>query len=130
MPGHISPGQSYYAYANVPASGAPASGMASVTPDLSAVTAGQSAAAYSSAGGPFSFGGTSYTYRSASLTAGSSLSQCRYTYPVVGTDAAGNVSRTDQQVMVDRQGRAGRTHYTRIHGAVGRDRLRDHPGPA
>jgi len=127
MPGHITQGQSYFAYANVTDGG---SGMSTVTADLSPITSGQTAAAYGTAGGPFSYRGTSYTYRTASQTAGASLSQCRYTYPVVSTDAAGNVSRTDQQAMVDRQIGAAGTYYTRIDGAAAGDDLGDDQGTA
>jgi hypothetical protein len=56
-------------YANVVDSGNPAAGVGTVTADASAITVGQTAAAMSTAGGPFTVNGTSYTHRSASLTA-------------------------------------------------------------
>jgi len=59
----------YYVYANVTDAGNPASGTATVTADVSAITAGQTAAAMTS--GSYTANGVSYNYRSASLTAGS-----------------------------------------------------------
>ena len=117
IPGHLTQGSAYYAYANVSDSGAPASGISTVTADLSAITSGQTAAAYGTAGGPFSFGGTSYTYRTASLTAGSSLSQCRSAYPVTTTDVAGNSTSADQRVMIDKKLDAN-TYHMRVDGPV------------
>lgn len=86
--GYIHQGGTYNVYANVTDSGAPASGVASVSGDLSAVTTGQSAAALSP--GSFSIGGAGYGYRTASLTANATLAAGTYSYSLTSKDAAAN----------------------------------------
>jgi hypothetical protein len=72
--GFIKQGGAYRVYATVTDSGNPAAGVGTVTADASAITTGQTAAAMTTTGGPFSINGTSYTYRSAALTANGALS--------------------------------------------------------
>jgi len=87
-PGFIKQGGTYFVYANVTDTGNPASGVSTVTANVSTITTGQTAASLSS--GSFSVGGVSYNYRSASLTANNPLSAGSYTYSLTSTDVAGN----------------------------------------
>ncbi|MDX6646484.1 MAG: large repetitive protein [Miltoncostaeaceae bacterium] len=99
-PGYIKQGAAYTVLASVTDTGNPASGVSSVTGNVSAVTAGQTAAAL--AAGSFSAGGTSYNRGSASLTAGASLTEGTKTYSLTSTDVAGNVgTQSTFSVVVD-----------------------------
>ncbi|PZS25713.1 MAG: hypothetical protein DLM59_19805 [Pseudonocardiales bacterium] len=121
---HITPGASYYMYADLTDVGAPASGMATVTANASALTTGQSSAALTS--GAYSFAGVNYNYRSALLTADSNatLSACSYTPTVTGTDLAGNAATNNaSKVMVDRNMLAG--YNVRLDGATAADQAYD-----
>jgi hypothetical protein len=92
--GQIQSGGTYYVYANVSDAGNPASGVQTVTADLSSFDTGVTAAALTTTGGPWTVGGTSYAYRTAQLTANSSLTGgASYSYSLTMTDVAGN-SRT------------------------------------
>jgi hypothetical protein len=86
--GYIHQGGAYNVYANVTDSGAPASGVASVSGDLSTITTGQSAAALSP--GSFSIGGAGYGYGTAGLTATATLAAGTYSYSLTSKDAAAN----------------------------------------
>lgn len=88
VPGYIRQGGTYHVYANAGDTGNPASGVGSLTADVSAATAGQTAAALSSAGGPWTVDGVSYAYRSASLTADAGLSAGTHAYTTAVTDQA------------------------------------------
>ena len=100
VPGYIRQGGTYLVYANVSDSGAPASGIASVTANASAITTGQSAAALSA--GSFPIGGVTYSHRSGALTANASLAAGTYAYSLAAKDLANN-SRTQSgyTVVVD-----------------------------
>jgi hypothetical protein len=89
--GYVKQGGTYYVYANVSDTGNPASGISTVTADVSAVTTGSTAVTITS--GAYSAQGTSYNYRSASLTASNPLAAGSKSYSITSTDAAGN-SRT------------------------------------
>jgi len=97
VPGFIKQGGGYNVYATVSDSGAPASGTASVSANASPITTGQTAAALSS--GSFSFGGVSYNYRSAALTANAVLAAGTYSYSLTSRDLAAN-SRTQSGFTV------------------------------
>lgn len=104
--GQIKKGGTYYVYANVSDTGNPASGVASVTANVSSITSGSTAVALSA--GSFTAGGVSYGYRSASLTAGSSLAAGSYTYSLTSTDSAGNsATQSGYSVVVDNTAPAG-----------------------
>src|SRR2546423_3726779 len=60
------PGALYFVYANVADSGNPASGVSTVTVDVSTITAGQTAVALTS--GSYTVNGVTYNYRSTGLT--------------------------------------------------------------
>ena len=96
---YIRQGGTYYVYANVTGSGTPPAGVSSVTADVSAITAGQTAVALSS--GSFAVGTQTYDYRSAQLTAKSSLSAGSKAYTVALTDSGGTKTTTGYTVTVD-----------------------------
>jgi hypothetical protein len=100
VPGYIRQGGAYQVYAGVTDTGAPASGISSVTANVSTITTGQSAAALSS--GSFPIGGVTYTHRSAALTANAVLTAGTYSYSLTSKDLANN-SRTQSgsTVIVD-----------------------------
>ncbi len=100
VPGYIRQGGTYYVYANVGDSGAPASGVSTVTANASSVTTGQSAVAL--AAGSFSAGGASYNYRTASQTANASLAAGTYSYSLTSKDVAANSgTQSGYSVVVD-----------------------------
>jgi hypothetical protein len=87
-PAFIKQGASYYVYANVSDTGNPASGIASVTADVSAISLGQSSVTLTS--GSYSAGGTSYNHRSAALTANAVLPEGSTAYSISATDNDSN----------------------------------------
>jgi hypothetical protein len=98
--GFIRPGGTYNLYAQTADTGNPASGVSTVTGNLSSITSGQTAAAL--AAGSFSFEAASYNRRSATLTAGSSLANGTYAYTLTLTDTAGNTkTESGYTVTVD-----------------------------
>lgn len=78
----------YFIYANATDSG---SGVDTVTANVSNITAGQTAATLSACSSSCTVAGTTYAYKSAALTADSSVTANK-TYTVTATDAAGNPS--------------------------------------
>lgn len=98
--GYIRQGGSYYVYANASDTGNPASGIASVTGNVSNVTTGQTAAALAS--GSFTAAGQSYNRRSALLSANAALAQSTYNYTLALADNDSN-SQTQSgfSVVVD-----------------------------
>jgi len=96
LDGTIRPGGTYYVYANVSDSGNPASGIASVKANVSAITSGQTAAVLSTSGSPYTVDGVSYGYRSAQLTAGSSISTGAKSYELTLADSAGNSAESGE----------------------------------
>jgi hypothetical protein len=115
---HIRPGVSYYLYGELSDSGNPASGVASVTANLNAISSGETAA--SMPFGAFSFAAIGYNRRTAALTADATLSACSYTPTITSTDVAGN-SGTDNasKVMVDRD--LLNAYHVRVDGVAGAD---------
>lgn len=86
LAGSIKQGGTYYVYANVADSGNPASGIASVRTDESAITTGQTNVSLSS--GSYSVNGVSYNYRTALQTADGSLSGTK-NYTITSADVLG-----------------------------------------
>jgi hypothetical protein len=86
--GFIAQGKTYRVYANVNDTGNPASGVSTVTANVTNITAGQSSANLSS--GSFTVAGTSYGYRSNSLTADNPLSAGSKSFSITATDGASN----------------------------------------
>jgi hypothetical protein len=97
--GAIKQGGTYFVYANVTGSGSPPAGLASLTADTSTITTGSTTAALSS--GSYTVGGQSYNYRSAQLTAKSSLAAGTSAFTVKVTDTAGTATTTNYSVTVD-----------------------------
>lgn len=91
VPGYVKQGGTYYLYANITDTGNPASGLASATADVSAVTSGQTASGVTTTGGPWTVGGTSYSRRStAAVTASNPLSEGAKMYTLTMADNASN----------------------------------------
>ncbi|HSR95140.1 MAG TPA: hypothetical protein VLK56_09780 [Solirubrobacterales bacterium] len=85
--GYVKAGATYYVYAKVTDSGNPPSGIASVKANVNSITSGQTAVPL--VAGSYSVAGTAYNYRSAQLTAGSSVSGSK-SYSLSLADFAGN----------------------------------------
>ncbi len=90
LAGYVKQGGAYFVYANATDTGNPASGVSTITANLSNITTGATSVALTSTGGPFSAQGVSYTYRSALQTASNPLAAGGKTYTLTLTDVAGN----------------------------------------
>jgi hypothetical protein len=103
--GYIHPGGTFYVYANASDGGSGLSG--TITANVSA-QGGGSAVSLSSSGGPFtvltSSGSTSYTYRSAQVTAGAAPGTG---FSVTATDTVGNSTTSNGTITVDSGGKPG-----------------------
>ena len=82
--GYINASGTYYVYGAATDSGAPASGIATVTANVTTVTTGQTAVPL--VAGSYSAGGVSYGYRSAQLTAKATLGAGPLAFSVTATD--------------------------------------------
>jgi hypothetical protein len=104
--GTIAQGSTYYVYANATDSGNPASGVATVTANVDNITTGQTNVALTTAGGPWTIGGVSYAYRSASLTANNPLTAGSKSYTLTLTDSHTPANSATQtfSVTVDNTG--------------------------
>jgi hypothetical protein len=81
----------YAIYANATDTGNPASGVSTVTANVSSITSGQAAVALSACSSGCTVGGVTYGYKSATLTAKSTLTGgSSINYTVTPTDAANN----------------------------------------
>jgi hypothetical protein len=103
--GFIRKSGTYRVYANVTDTGNPASGVASVTADVSALTSGQTAAPLTA--GSYTVGGVTYNYASATLTAGASITEGAKAFTVRATDGASNSGTASGSVTVDNTAPAG-----------------------
>jgi hypothetical protein len=97
--GAIRPGATYRVYATVADTGAPASGVSSVTANVSAITPGQTAAPMTA--GSFTVDGVTYNRQSAVLTAQAGLPNGARLFSVTGVDGASNSATANGTVMVD-----------------------------
>lgn len=115
--GTIRKGGTYYVYANGADTGNPASGVSTIKANVSSITSGQTAATLSA--GTFTVEGQSFTRRSASLTAGSTLAAGSASYALTVTDANAN-ARTESgfTVDVDNTAPAGTDVQTTNGGAI------------
>ncbi len=100
-PGFVKQGGTYFIYANASDTGSTASGISTVTANVNNVETGQTAVAMTTAGGPFTVGGVSYSYRSASLTASNPLVAGVKSFTVTATDVSGNTGGFTGSVTVD-----------------------------
>jgi hypothetical protein len=97
--GWIKKGGVYAVYANAQDS---ASGLSSITADVSAVTAGQTALALTPCASSCTIAGVTYAWKSATKTAGAALAEGALTYTVTPTDQAANsVASSGFGVQVD-----------------------------
>jgi hypothetical protein len=85
--GYVKAGETYFVYANVTDSGNPPSGISSVKANVSSITSGQTAVPLVT--GSYTVDGVAYDYRSAQLTAGSSISGTK-SYSLALVDVVGN----------------------------------------
>ena len=99
--GYLSQNEPYYVYANATDSSGVASMSANVAVTSNVLTTGATATPLTTAGGPWTIGGTSYAYRSSLLQSNSSISAGNKTYSVSATDNAGNSGSTNFTVAVD-----------------------------
>ncbi len=115
--GTIRKGGTYYVYANAADTGNPASGVSTIKADVSSITSGQTAATLSA--GTFTVEGQSFTRRSASLTAVSTLAAGSASYALTVTDANAN-ARTESgfTVAVDNTAPTGTDVQTGNGGAT------------
>jgi hypothetical protein len=95
---YIRSGGTYRVYANVTDVGTPPSGTASVTANVAALTAGQTAAPLTA--GSWTVDGITFNYRSAQLTAGA-LGNGTQTFTINATDAASNANSAMASVTID-----------------------------
>ncbi|MCA1684129.1 MAG: hypothetical protein LC708_03265, partial [Actinobacteria bacterium] len=95
--GYIRQGGTFYVYASV--SDAGGSSIAAVTADVSSVATGQTAVAMTA--GSYPFGGVTYTYRSAALTANATIAPAAYSYTITASDNATNAATPSYSLTVD-----------------------------
>jgi hypothetical protein len=89
--GYVRNAGTFYVYANVTDVGSPAVGISAVTTDVSTIRTGTTAAAMTTAGGPWTVEGVTYNYRSASITANVAAEGTK-AFSVRATDANANVT--------------------------------------
>ena len=99
--GYVRQGGTYVVYASAVDAGAPASGIASVTADVSTLTPGVTALSLPKCTSSCSVGGVTYGYKSAVTTAGSPLAEGAFSAPVTATDKAGNTGSFTASGTVD-----------------------------
>ena len=87
-PGYLKQGGSYYVYASVTDPGIYATGVASVTADVSTITTGTTAASLTA--GSYTVAGVSYNYRGSLLTANAVLVAGAKTFTITAKDVANN----------------------------------------
>lgn len=87
----------YRVYANITDGGSPATGVTSVTADLSSVTSG--ATAITLTAGTYTVGGVNYAYRSPSLRTG--VAKGSYGYPLTWNDGGGSHTRNNLTAVVN-----------------------------
>jgi hypothetical protein len=98
--GFVKQGGTYFVYANATDAGSPASGISSVTANLSAITTGATAVAL--VAGSYSAEDVAYGYRSASRVAANPLTAGSKSFSLASTDVAGNSrTQTGFSVTVD-----------------------------
>lgn len=98
--GFVRPGGSYNLYAQASDTGNPASGISSVTADVSALSSGQTALPLAAEAA--SFGGVSYNRRSAAVSVDAKHAEGSFKYSLTLTDAAKNSkTETEYTVTVD-----------------------------
>ena len=102
-PGFVKQGGTYFVYANAnDTAGTTGTHVVStVTANVTNITTGSTAVALTTTGGPWTVGGVSYAYRSASLTASNPVVAGAKSFTVTATDASGNTGGFTGSVTVD-----------------------------
>jgi hypothetical protein len=124
-PGFVKQAGTYFIYANAADTGSTASGISTVRANVTNVTSGQTAVALTTTGGPFTVGGVSYSYRSASLTASNPLAAGVKSFTVTATDVAGNAGGFTGSVTVDNTVPTAFNIQTTNAGIAGRAEIGD-----
>ncbi len=120
-PGYVKQGGTYYIYANAnDTAGTTGTHVVSaVTANVTNITTGSTAVALTTTGGPWTVGGVSYAYRSASLTATNPQIAGAKSFTVTATDGAGNTSTAfSGSVVVDNTVPTAMDVQTANHGAT------------
>jgi len=99
--GYVRQGGTYVVYANAADGGSPASGIATVTADVSTLNSGVTALSVPKCTSSCSIGGVTYGFKSAVTTAGSSVTQGAFSFPVTATDKAGGTGSFTASGTVD-----------------------------
>ena len=99
--GYVRQGGTYVVYASASDAGSPASGIATVTADVSALNAGVTALSLPKCTSSCTIGGVTYGYKSAVTTAGSPVTQGALSFPVTATDKAGGTGTFSVAGAVD-----------------------------
>jgi predicted ribosomally synthesized peptide with SipW-like signal peptide len=125
VPGFVRRSGTYHVYANVTDVGNPASGVQSVTADVSSLTGGATGVALSA--GSWTVGAVTYSHRSAQLTVDAGVSEGTKPYTIATMDNDGNSGTAPGSVVVDNTAPAGADVQTANSGGgtVGRPELGD-----
>ena len=99
--GFVRQGGTYVVYASASDAGNPASGIATVTADVTTLNAGVTALSIPKCTSSCTIGGVTYGYKSAVTTAGSPISQGALSFPVTATDKAGGTGSFTASGTVD-----------------------------
>ena len=99
--GYVRQGGTYVVYASATDGGSPASGIATVTADVSTLNTGVTALALPACTSSCTVGGTTYGFKSAVTTAGSPVAQGALSFPVTATDKAGGTGTFSVSGTVD-----------------------------
>jgi hypothetical protein len=117
--GYVKKSGTYYVYADVNGSGSPPAGLASVRADVSSITSGQTAVAMTA--GSYTADGATYDYRSAQLTASSTLTEGSKSFSVTATDTGGTAkTRTSTATGDNTAPAASDVQTTNVAGGTAR----------
>lgn len=92
---------SYTVYANATDAGSPASGIATITANVSSLTPGTTSLSLPACTSSCSVGGVSYGYKSAATTAGSAIADGSASVGLTAADKAGNTATGAASVTID-----------------------------
>jgi hypothetical protein len=121
-PGFVKQGGTYFVYANAnDAAGSTGTHVVStVTANVTNITTGSTAVALTTTGGPWTVGGVSYVYRSASLTASNPVVAGAKSFTVTATDVSGNTGSFTGSVTMDNTVPTATNIQTTNAGTVGK----------
>jgi hypothetical protein len=124
-PGFVKQGGTYFVYANATDTGSTASGISTVTANVTNITTGSTVVPLTTVGGPFTVGGVSYAYRSASITASNPVIAGVKSFTVTATDVSGNAGSFSGSVTVDNTVPTASNVQTTNAGIVGKAEIGD-----